>query len=460
MKHLIEQEGVERVIIACKKSIKRQWVQEIEKFTDIGETFKIMTVDGTKKQREKTYEEFDQELCGILVMNYHLIMNDIDILKKLGFELLVIDEAHCVKARTGKLNKAMAQIGKQARYTIFLTGTPVMSRPDDVFGIVQIADPKYFGKWKEFEKKHIFREYDGRFIKDIGYLELDDLREQVQDIIIRRTEYEVSIELPSTVVKVIDCQKDKVQAEIETAISSKRRELIDKRDELMAKDKKTDIDKQKIEQYEGMIKGLIAADQACANDPSLFRLTRSKMMQKDFGSLVPDSYDISSKTQTLCDLVETILDADEKVVIFSKFETSTQLIKQELERQLKVPALLYTGKVDDETRDNNLDLFRDTDKYNILIGTDALAEGVNLQRARHLIHYDQADTPAIKTQRNGRVRRTGSQYGSIYVYDLVTENSKDTERLSNIEKKMGLVDGVVSIDQAQSESLKEAMKAS
>lgn len=85
---------------------------------------------------------------------------------------------------------------------------------------------------------------------------------------------------------------------------------------------------------------------------------------------------------------------------------------------------------------------------------------VNLQCARHLIHYDQADTPAIKTQRNGRVRRAGSQYGSVYVYDLITENSRDTERLANIEKKMGLVDGVVSIDKAQSESLKEAMKAS
>lgn len=460
MKHLIEQEGVERVIIACKKSIKRQWVQEIKKFTDIDTDFEILSVDGTKKQREKIYQQFDSNLCGILVMNYHLIMNDIEELTKLGFDLMIIDEAHCVKARTGKLNKAMAQLGKKVQYTIFLTGTPVMSRPDDVFGIIQIADPKYFGKWKEFEKKHIFREYDGRFVKDVGYLELDDLREKVQDVIIRRTEFEVSIELPSTVIKTIDCHKDKVQAEIEVAISSKRRELIDKRDELEAKDKKTDVDKQKIEQYEGMIKGLIAADQACANDPSLFRFTRSKMMQKDFGSLVPDSYTISDKTQSLCDLVETILDADEKVVIFSKFETSTQLIKQEIERQLKVRALLYTGKIDDETRDNNIDLFKQTDKYNILIGTDAMAEGLNLQVARHLIHYDQADTPAIKTQRNGRVRRTGSQYGSIYVYDLVTEDSKDTERLANIEKKMGLVDGVVSIDKAQSESLKEAMKAS
>lgn len=94
LKHLIEQEGVERILIACKKSIKRQWVQEIEKFTDIGDSFKIMTVDGNKNQREKTYKEFDQELCGILVMNYHLIMNDIDMLKKLGFELLVVELLH------------------------------------------------------------------------------------------------------------------------------------------------------------------------------------------------------------------------------------------------------------------------------------------------------------------------------------------------------------------------------
>lgn len=455
MKYMAENQDISRILVVCKKSIKKQWIKEIQKFTDMNNYFHIQTVEGDKKKREKAYQTFDQYLNGILVINYHLAMNDVEQLKQLGFEMIVVDEAHCVKARTGKLNGALKALGELAQYIVFLTGTPVMSRPDDIFGIVQIADTKYFGKWTPFKKKHIFEERKGRFVRTIGYKALDELRAKVQDILIRRTEHEVSIEMPEMVFRRLDCELDMVQQVISEKIREKRIMMMSDLDALEKLTNPTPEQRGKAEMLDGMLKGLIAAEQANANDPRLFTISASKAMKKDFGGLVPPSYTGSHKTQALCDLVDEIIEADEKVIIFTKFETATRLIKETLESALNQPVLLYTGKVSDEERELVLDRFNEDDNYKILVGTDAMSEGLNLQVARHLIHYDQADTPAIKTQRNGRVRRASSTFGTVFIHDLITEQSKDVERLENIEKAMGLVDGIVSVDAAQSQALRD-----
>ena len=78
--------------------------------------------------------------------------------------------------------------------------------------------------------------------------------------------------------------------------------------------------------------------------------------------------------------------------------------------------------------------------------------------ANHILNYEQPDTPAIKIQRTGRARRASSKYKTVFVHDMITDNSKDIEKLENLNKIMGLVDGGVSVNQAQSESLKQIME--
>jgi superfamily II DNA/RNA helicase len=92
-----------------------------------------------------------------------------------------------------------------------------------------------------------------------------------------------------------------------------------------------------------------------------------------------------------------------------------------------------------------------------------MAEGLNLQVANYVINIDQPDTNAIKEQRIGRVRRAGSKFNNVTVYDMITANgmnmkSKDEERLENIEKNKDLSDALISIDAAQRQALIQAMK--
>ncbi|MPZ51777.1 MAG: helicase [Acidimicrobiia bacterium] len=55
------------------------------------------------------------------------------------------------------------------------------------------------------------------------------------------------------------------------------------------------------------------------------------------------------------------------------------------------------------------------DKYDILISTDVLAEGVNLQQARHVINIDLPWNPMRMVQRHGRVDRIGSRHDRVYI---------------------------------------------
>lgn len=463
MKWFIEQKNVHKILIICKKSIKKQWIDEIKKFTNLDTVFTMDKTGHTPAQRKKAYANFCSAQDAILVTNYHNFLNDVAMFQQMQIDFVVIDEVHSVKARNGKLNNNIAKITYD-RPTVFLTGTPIMSKPEDIFGIIQMVAPGYFGKWTDFSKRFLTIDLGGRFgARVVGAKNLDELRTLVQNIVIRRTEYEVSIQLPSTIVKQMDCQMDNTQEALLMEIQKTQESIVDSIDKLKVNGKIPDFNKEKAEQLEAKSKGLIAARQAASTDPRLFLRSYSKMMKDTFGKLVSSTYKMSSKVESIIDLVEDITTNGDKVILFTKFRTCAELIADDITKVLKEPVLLYTGAENDAQRDTAIDYFKNTSTYNILIGTEAMAEGLNLQCAKYVVNIDQPDTLAIKTQRIGRARRAGSQFANVVVYDMITNstakaNSKDEERLQNILNNQDLTDALVSIDEAQRKALIDAMR--
>jgi len=463
LKWFINHKNVHKILIICKKSIKKQWLDEINKFTDLNLIFAMDKTGTTPAQRKKSYANFALAKDAILVTNYHTFLNDTALFQQMQIDFVVIDEVHSIKARTGKMNNNIAKIVK-GRPTVFLTGTPIMSKPEDIFGIVQMVSPGYFGKWTDFSKHFLTIDYNGKFgQRVVGAKHLDELRTLVQNIVIRRTEYEVSIQLPSTIVNRMDCQMDNTQEAILQEISATQDTIMDAMEKLKVNGKIPDFNQDKAEQLEGKAKGLIAARQAASTDPRLFLRSYSKMMKDVFGKLVPVSYKMSSKTEGILDLVEDIVLNGDKVILFTKFRTCADMIAEDIQDKLNEPVLKYTGAEDDNKRDEAVDLFKNTTTFNVLVGTEAMAEGLNLQCAKYVINIDQPDTLAIKTQRIGRARRAGSKYDNVVVYDMITTstpkaNSKDEERLQNILNNQDLTDALVTIDEAQRQALIAAMK--
>lgn len=467
-KWFIENKNAKKILIVCKKSAKDQWYSEIKKFTNLDNEFWIDYSLGTPKKRQKTYEEFFNADKGILIVNHHTFLNDTQYFLNQDIDFAVVDEVHSVKCRTGKINGNMRLVLKDVP-TLFLTGTPIMSNPEDIFGILQISDPDYLGQWTAFKKRYIV-EANGNFgWHTVGAKHLDELRDKLQEIIIRRTEYEVSIDLPEVRIQKMSIQMDDTQIKLLTAIEENLEKVLSDINNIKAKAKNEFNESTKLgllkkaEILEGFSKGFISAKQVACTDPRIFALSNSKNFRDMYTNIVPKSYKMSNKTEAILDLVQDILSDNKKVILFSKYRTTAVQIMEDIKKNLKENVLLYTGSENEEERIIARKLFTDTLDHNILIGTDAMSESLNLQVAKYVINIDQPDTCAIKVQRLGRVRRAGSTFKDVVIYDMITEDSgdiksKDEERLKNIQKNQDLSGALIDIDESQRIALINAMK--
>ena len=112
-----------------------------------------------------------------------------------------------------------------------------------------------------------------------------------------------------------------------------------------------------------------------------------------------------------------------------------------------------------------------TDLYDLLIATDVLAEGQNLQQARHIINYDLPWNPMRLVQRHGRIDRIGSHHKSVFLRtifpddrlnDLLNLEERVRRKLAHAAASVGVghapIEGGASREQVFSESKEEIEK--
>lgn len=455
--------NAKKILLSVKKSIKGQWAQEIAKFSSLADEFTIAVTGDTVKRRKDAYKAAREAEKSILITNYHNFLNDTEMIASIKYDIAVIDEAHCVKARNGVMN---ANISKAIRNTptVFLTGTPIMSRPGDIFGVISMSNPYYFSKytpideqWPAFKSRYIVTEFSFGREAVIGAKNLDELREKCQSVTIRRTISEVAISMPEITEKNIRIDSDKVQQDMSDLCRDSDTDAKDQYESFSGRS--DDYSVEQARKLSNFMKGLICIRQAIATDPMLMKRSASRMVTP-FLNLLPGTYKISPKTEAILDTVSEIIDSGEKVILFSKFRTTAIYMADMIKEKLKQEALLYTGAEDQQQRDKAVDLFRNSPEHSVLAGTDAMAEGLNLEQARHVINIDLPDTFAIYAQRAGRVRRVSSKYSNVFIYNFITAGSYDENRFMNIEKNKNLDDALISANKAQSKALAQVSNAS
>lgn len=77
---------------------------------------------------------------------------------------------------------------------------------------------------------------------------------------------------------------------------------------------------------------------------------------------------------------------------------------------------------------------RDGDRYDILVSTDVLAEGVNLQQARHVINFDLPWNPMRLVQRHGRIDRIASSHPKVFIHCFFPDQHLD--ELLRLEERL------------------------
>lgn len=144
-----------------------------------------------------------------------------------------------------------------------------------------------------------------------------------------------------------------------------------------------------------------------------------------------------------------------KLVVFSTFADTAEYVKEHLERDgFKV--LLYTGgasQVDRSVVKCNFDASckpaDQANDYDIIVATDALSEGFNLNRAGVIINYDIPYNPTRVVQRIGRINRINRKmFDSIYIYNFFpTDIGEENTLIKGISTlKMLLINNIVGSD--------------
>jgi SNF2 family DNA or RNA helicase len=145
--YLMTQGLIKRVLIICPLSIMYSaWQADIFK-TAMHRSVAVAYGDANKRKKviNGVYE--------FVIINYDGVGIVAEDISKLGFDLIVIDEANAYKTATTKRFKTMAKILQPSTKLWMLTGTPASQSPLDAFGLAKLVNPggipKYFTAWRD-----------------------------------------------------------------------------------------------------------------------------------------------------------------------------------------------------------------------------------------------------------------------------------------------------------------------
>ena len=165
----------------------------------------------------------------------------------------------------------------------------------------------------------------------------------------------------------------------------------------------------------------------------------------------------------MVNLLENILGADEKVLIFTQYVKMGKLIQDLISKKFKREVLFLHGSQTRKEKANIIDTFQEDEDYKILVATlKTGGTGLNLTAAQNVIHYDIWWNPAVENQATDRVHRIG-QENDVMVYRFITKGTLE-ETIDAISKhKTDLAKKSISNDETfltemTDEELKEVLK--
>lgn len=149
----LEMGNIDKCLVVCPKSVMRGWEEQIEMFSDLT----YVSITGAKKEDRLKKLELKRD---IYLINYEYTWRITDLLLEQNYGLVIADEAHRIKNPQSNQSKACYKLSDNARYSIALTGTPVLNSSLDAFGVMRFIDPSVFGE--------SFYSFRSRYFKNVG----------------------------------------------------------------------------------------------------------------------------------------------------------------------------------------------------------------------------------------------------------------------------------------------------
>ena len=313
--------------------------------------------------------------------------------------------------------KQLLRIKKESKRQIQwipMTGTPIVSKPTDVFLPLRLVDGHNCSSYYTWCQKYcIYGGFGGHEI--IGYKNIPELKTILQPNMLRRLKKDI-LDLPPKVHYTEYIENSPYQ-----------QKLYDK------------ILKEMISERESIVKSL--------NPLSKFLHLRQVNGSPELvdNSINPDSKDYLSKNakmQRLLELLDDMLaEPTEKVVIFSNWVEPLRTLYKFVSKRYKV--CCYTGTMSADEREKHKQAFINNPERRVMIGTiGALGTSHTLTVARNVIFYDSPWNPADIEQAEDRCHRPGTK-DSVFIYTLVTQGTVDEKVHEILSKKEGTANYIV-----------------
>jgi SNF2 family DNA or RNA helicase len=412
-----------KILVVAPVSLKGNWSDEIEKFT----TFKYMVLgqeliagsaghpDKIKKltpaERQVQLEDFEK-LNGpkILVTNYEQIKPHLADLNRMGFDIIIYDEAHYMKNYKSQRTKACLQLNAGRHF--LLTGTPMLNHVNELWPLLHKIDPNAYPKyWGFIQRYAVFGGYKNKQI--IGVKNEKELTDRLQSVMLRRMKADV-LDLPE--VQYIQRKVD---------LAPEQRKIYDELIESMRVQMVDDKDPQEIE---NALTKFLRLKQICAT------------------TLPFTGNDISSKLDLVVEDALEVLEprkgeAPRKLVVFSQFRPVIEAFANRLDKAAPWADIWELhGDVKTHERQGVVREWSDHDGPGVIVCNPIVAGvGLNMTAARHGFFIDKLFVPGLNQQAVDRLHRIGADTTQpVQITEYICRGTIENrvEQILRVKKKL------------------------
>ncbi|MEE0026039.1 MAG: DEAD/DEAH box helicase, partial [Atopobiaceae bacterium] len=391
-------------LVVCPSSLVYNWLAEFNKFAP---QLDVRVIAGTPQERAEVRRQRDAD---VLITSYDLLRRDVQDYEDARLWCVALDEAQYIKNPATQSARAVKAL--RARFRVALTGTPVENRLSELWSIFDFLMPGLLGSYDKFRER-----YERPIVEDEDAQTVGRLREAVRPFILRRAKADVAQDLPEKIEQVVRAHMGTRQRMLYDAQVQEVRNQV-------ARDDDGSFGSQKFQ--------------------VLALLTRLRQVCCDPRLLYEDYADASCKTETIITLVERVVDAGEKMLLFSQFTSYLDVLAAELGRR-GIPFYTIVGSTPSSRRVELVNKFNDDDTPVFLISLKAGGTGLNLTGATVVVHADPWWNVAAQNQATDRAHRIG-QTREVTVYEVIAAGTIEERILELQRTKAELADAVVQGD--------------
>lgn len=463
--------NTKRVLIICPASLKRNWKREWERWDihglSVGMSASIQkskTSDGFTKAWTEHYWP-DTDVC---IVNYDMLESFDDQIKyetitqsngktkkvEREWDLIICDEAHLLKTKTalrtmcifGGTRKAKRSKGIEKRVFgpllskrhLYLTGTPILSKPIELWNLIRACDPKGLGSnWDHYAFTYCDAYCTNNGMDTSGASNLQDLNRLLRErFMVRRDKKSVLKELPDKTRELVLLPKDKLEApvrkeqnRVEDALAAYEQEVLgidtsnlfryideicDKLTQALAAQDREDPD------WDAAVKTL--------NSPEQIMFTEISAAREEVAL---------AKVGMVVEHIEKLVDSEEPVICFAYHKSVIAETKARFEKKGYRVGVI-TGDVHPDKRQDIVDAFQDGELDVIIGNIMAMGVGFTLTRARFVVFAELDWVPALIEQAEDRAWRHG-QLNAVMVQHLVVDGSIEGRMAIALLEKMGII---------------------